>query len=374
MAFGCVIALCAGSARAEDAPLDANPPATAAEPAPGANGSATGEENSAPVKPDSPAEAEALPEEEAVPEEEVPTPADAGKLPPHGTVDVVHGVLSREVLTTAEWLDSFFDDPRYSAEDNRTRVKVGLEYSWDRAEKSDFGVPISVQLRLPRLENKARVVLLGSPDQDLEGQTPPSGSAASRLPGAQENNFTTAVDYYFLATERLNIATRLGVRFREGTAQVYVQPRYRQLVKFDPWSLRFVQDFKWWTKSGWESTTTLDLERPLDKKFFFRSTLQGAWTEQEKDIYYYSLSFNLRQILSARSVVQYELVNGFQTRNDPLDEIRATVRYRRQFWRDWMFYEVAPYASFRRDQDFDFTPGILLRLEMFFGKYEGVGP
>ncbi len=287
---------------------------------------------------------------------------------------MVHDVLSREVLSTAEWLDSFFDDSRYRAEENRTRVKVGLDYNWDRAEKSDFSVPISVQVRLPRLENKARVVLLGSPDRDPEGKAPPPGTAASQLPGAQENNFTTAVDYYFLATKRLNIATRVGVRFREGEPELFVEPRYRQLATFDPWAVRFVQDFKWWTQFGWESTTTLDLERPLDKKFFFRSTLQGAWTEQDKDIYYYSLSFNLRQILSARAVIQYELVNGFQTRNDPLEEIRATVRYRRNFWRDWMFFEVAPYASYRRDQDFDFTPGILLRLEMFFGKYEGVGP
>ena len=35
------------------------------------------------------------------------------------------------VLSAAEWIDSFFDDPRYLAEENRTRarLKIGVGYS-----------------------------------------------------------------------------------------------------------------------------------------------------------------------------------------------------------------------------------------------------
>jgi hypothetical protein len=38
-----------------------------------------------------------------------------------------------------------------------------------------------------------------------------------------------------------------------------------------------------------------------------------------------------------------------------------------------MFYEIAPQASFRRERDFDVAPGILFRMEIILGRFEGVG-
>jgi len=359
LALGATIALGPVGVWAEEPSPDSNvPPPTEATPA-------TSDSESGQKNPEAGSEKVAPPATKAAP--------SAGP-PPHGTFDIWHDAVSEQILTTAEWLDSFFDDPRFRAENNQTRVKVAADYIWERGTTSDFKFPISVQLKLPRLQDKARFVLLGpQQQQDVEGQTPSTGTAASRLPSAQDSNATTALDYFFWATQRLNIATRVGVRFHEGKPVGYVQPRYRQLEKFDLWALRFTQDFKWWTDLGWESTTTFDLERPLSEKFFFRTTLQGAWTEQKRNYYYYSLAFNVRQILTPRRVMQYELVNGFQTDKEALEEIRATIRFREKIWRDWMFFEIAPYASYRRDHDFDFLPGIVVRFELIFGRWEGIG-
>lgn len=292
-----------------------------------------------------------------------------------GTLDRVHGVISASILTTAEWLDSFFDDPRHAAEENRTRVKVSADYFLESGSAPDLSFPVSLRLALPHLQNKARIVVAGSPSSDPEGQsaTTTAGTAASRLPSAQDNKTTTAVDYFFVATDRHNFGTRVGVRRRNGEFESFVQPRYRYLLPLDPWAMRFTQDVRWWTEFGWEESTTLDFERPVGDDLFFRASAQGAWSEQEPG-YFYSLSFVLRQPLSAHQVLQYELINNFQTQPaHQLEETRAVVRYRQKFWRDWTFYEIAPQASFRRDRDFDVAPGILFRLEMILGRYEGLG-
>jgi hypothetical protein len=363
MALAGVLVLGIGSARAET-PLDTEMQAVAAEPALRDEAGNAGEDTSASEESDTATDPGSIPEGEA--------PAPAAAPEPRGTVDVVHGALSTGILATAEWLDSFFDDPRFAAEENRTRVKLGVDYFVERGTAPDFSIPVSARLVLPKLQNKARIVVVGTPDRDLEGQTT-TGTAAGRLPGAQDENLTAALDYFFLTTDRHNFATRVGARFREGEPEVFVQPRYRYLLPLDPWALRFTQEFKWWTEFGWEETTTVDLERPFGENLFFRTTAQGAWTEQVNG-YFYSLSFSLRQPLSPRRVLQYELTNSFQTRpTDQLEEIRAVVRYRQKIWRDWMFYEIAPHASYRRERDFDFTPGILFRFEMIFGRYEGTG-
>lgn len=364
MALACVIALSTGSARAQT-PLGAESPALAEEPPPRKEDAEAGKGASGSDASDTATEPGPLPEGEA--------PAPAETTEERGTVDVVHGAISTGILATAEWLDSFFDDPRFAAEENRTRVKVGVDLFLEHDSGPDLSAPISLRLVLPQLQNKARIVIVGTPESELEGRATTEGTAASRLPGAQDKSVTTAFDYFFWDSDRHNFATRVGVRFREGEPETFVQPRYRYLLPLDPWAFRFTQELRWWTEFGWEETTTVDFERPLGETLFFRTSAQGAWTEQE-DGYFYSLSFVLRQPLSPRRVFQYELVNSFQTHPaNQLQEVLAVVRYRQKLWRDWMFYEIAPQASFRRERDFDVAPGILFRMEIILGRFEGVG-
>lgn len=362
-ALCCFIGLSAPNARAE-APADAGPPATAEEQKPPAEGEQSG---SAPAGPEGEAAAEPGP----ITGDGASVPAETTRR--RGAVDVVHRAISRGVLGAAEWLDSFFDDPRYEIEENKTRVKVGMDYLLEEGSGPDVSVPISVKIALPHFQKKARIVLVGTPDNDLEGETVTAATAVNRLPGAQENNVTTAFDYFFQATDRKNVAVRVGVRFRDGEPEAFVQPRYRLLIPLDPWALRFTQSFRWWTEFGWEETTTVDLERIVGTDLFFRTSAQGAWTQQEHG-YLYSLSFVLRQPLSPRRALQYEWINNYETRpKNQAVEYLAIVRYRQKIWRDWLFYEIAPQARFPRDRDFDFTPGILFRLEMIFGRYGSTG-
>jgi hypothetical protein len=356
--------LSSGSAQAQTPP-EAESPALVEEPPPSSEDAETGKDTPGPEATETETEPGPLPEGEA------PAPAETAEQP--DTVEVVHEAISTGILATAEWLDSFFDDPRHAAEENRTRVKVGSDYFLESGSGPDLSFPISLRLVLPKLQNKARIVLVGTPDNTPEGESTTPGTAASRLPGAQDDRITTAFDYFFHATDRQNFGVRVGVRRRNGEVESFVQPRYRYLLPLDPWALRFTQEFRWWTEFGWEETTTVDLERPLGETLFFRTTAQGAWSEQE-DGYFYSLSFVLRQLLSPRRVLQYEWINSFQTQPaHQLEETRAIVRYRQKFWRDWTFYEIAPQVSFRRDRDFDVAPGILFRFEMILGRYEGVG-
>lgn len=363
IALAYAIALSAGSAQAQTPLAAESPGLVEGMPLPRENAE-TGADTAIPESSDAATESGA-------PAVELLAPTETTVRP--GTLDRVHGAISTGILATAEWLDSFFDDPRFAAEENRTRLKVGADYFLERGSGPDFSAPVSARLRLPHLENKARLVVVGTPQQDVDGRTPIEGTAATRLPGAQDNNVTTALDYFFWQTDRHNLATRVGIRFREGEPETFIQPRYRYLLPLDPWAFRFTQEFRWWTEFGWEETTTVDFERSIGETLFFRTSAQGAWSEQE-DGYFYSLSFVLRQPLSARRVLQYEWINSFQTHPaNQLQEVLAVVRYRQRFWRDWMFYEIAPQASFRRERDFDVAPGILFRLEMIFGWYEGDG-
>jgi hypothetical protein len=87
------------------------------------------------------------------------------------------------------------------------------------------------------------------------------------------------------------------------------------------------------------------------------------------DGFFYYLSFSLRHAFDSTHAVEYQLVNAYQTRPDnELTEVDLRIRYRHSFWRNWLFFEVAPQIRFPRTGNFDVLPGILFRLETFFGK------
>jgi hypothetical protein len=143
---------------------------------------------------------------------------------------------------------------------------------------------------------------------------------------------------------------------------------YRSLTRLDPWDFRFTQEVKYRTDTAWQTNTRFDLERKLPGDLFFRASINGAWYEN-RDGFFPNLVFSLRQAIDESHAVDYEWVNSYQTRPiNELTEIALRVRYRHSFWRRWLFGEVAPQIRFPRDMDFEGIPGILFRLEMFFGK------
>ena len=136
----------------------------------------------------------------------------------------------------------------------------------------------------------------------------------------------------------------------------------------DSWNLRFIESVTYFTDSGWESKTSLDCEKPFSDSFFFRAGFDGKWYEDEYG-YLYAFNNSLYQSLSDHQGLLYQVNAGFETHPcNALSEVVVQVKYRTRFWREWMFFEIAPQLSFSRDEDFDTVPGVFLAIEGLFGK------
>lgn len=285
-----------------------------------------------------------------------------------GLVDALHGGISRGFLTSAVWLDSFFGDERHEEEVNRSQLKV----RFDAFREGSGGVVylrpnFDLRLVLPQLRHKTRLVISGDPNEDVDPSSSPQGSPAAKLAKVPEKSVTTALQVVPLETKRSNLSIRAGVKLHSGKLELFLGPRYRYLVHYGPWDVRFTQEERWTTDIGWQVRSRFDFERPLPHDLFFRTSLEGVWTEEAQG-YPYALSFLLRQPLDGNRALQYEWVNSFHTRpTDVLIEELFVFRYRQRFWRDWLFLEVAPQARFPRDRGFEYTPGILFRIDMVFG-------
>jgi hypothetical protein len=282
-------------------------------------------------------------------------------------LDSIQSDISENILQSAMWLDSFFYDSRYTAEENETRAIVRYESFLEDHAGLTFKTKLKLVLNLPQLKNKANLVI-GDPNDENRSQ-PGQGLLTSTAPLENTNRHTSAaLSYQIKSSERLTISARIGFRYRNGRIVSFLRPYYRRLYRLVGWDLRITQELPYWTDTKWSSSTTIDLERPLGNAFFFRTSLNGTWYEHVAG-YYYGLLFSLSQPLSSVSALNYELGASFQTGpHDLLEAVVVDTRYRRRFWRDWMYFDIAPQVRFPRDRQFKAVPGILFGLEMQFGQ------
>lgn len=77
-------------------------------------------------------------------------------------VDGTYQITSELLLSTADWLDSFFGDDRYIFEENTTHVKLRLSCGYSRFNGFDFSPRVSLQLKLPQLSKKASKLVIGN--------------------------------------------------------------------------------------------------------------------------------------------------------------------------------------------------------------------
>jgi hypothetical protein len=226
-----------------------------------------------------------------------------------------------------------------------------------------------MRLVLPQMQKKTRLVFSSEPTEPVKGAAAPLTPAGEQITTAEQKNATAALDYLFRLTERESFIVRTGMQFARGKPVLFIQPRYRSLVPLDSWAFRFTQEEMYRTDSGWQVDSRFDLERQFPDDLFFRASLGGAWYANING-YFYSLVFSLREAFQANKALDYEWINSYQTRPVyELTEIAFRIRYRQSFWREWLFFEVAPQVRFPRVGNYDLIPGILFRVEAFFGKY-----
>jgi hypothetical protein len=309
---------------------------------------------------------------EQLPAEQPPQPPSAPlkpeeQKPKSGFFDMLHGGISNGILGSAAWLDSFFADERAVKEENRTYIRFHYDVFIEEKSGVSYQPAFDLRLALPQLEKKTHLVFSSEP-----ATTPSNALASQSITGAEvgpteERRFTGAVHYFLKSTAEESLILRVGASLKNWSPALFIAPRYRLLIPLKPWDFRFSQEVVYRTDTRWETETQFDLERLLSQEFFFRTNVTGIWKENVHG-YVYSVNFLLRQVLGPTHALQYAWSNSYQTRPvEELTQVALSIGYRHSFLRDWLFYEVSPQLRFPRDRNFDVTPGILFRIEMFFG-------
>lgn len=274
--------------------------------------------------------------------------------------DVYQRKVSENINSAARWVDSFFDDERYTAEDATTKLRFGQSVFSEYGAGLEFKTRVNLSVDVPRTENRLRLFVGRDEDENLS-----PGTLENSADDRNDGGSAAGVQFFARASDRQNLSMVAGIKV--SSADLFAGPRYRYTLRYHDWQARFTQGLRWYTGRGWESRTRLDFERIVWEQLFFRQTFDGRWREEDPG-YQYESRTSLVQPLKRRKAVEYQWVNQFSTHpHQRLDSTTLRIRYRQKFLRKWLFYEMNPQLAMRNDESFKPKAGIVLRIEAVFG-------
>ncbi len=300
-----------------------------------------------------------------------PKSADAVEAQPVeevSSIDTAQEKATEMLLSSASWIDNFFNDKRYVEEENHSRGTLVLSTAYTENEQFEFRPSIDWRIRLPHLTDKLNLVFFATDNPDFEADKTPG--TTNPITQNNKSRVFAGIQYFLRNTEKHNLSTTLGGSWD----YLFAGLRFRHYQDFGPIQGRFVEQLRYYTDDGWENTAYVDIERKVSENWFLRTTAAVYWYERQDGLPH-SLLLHLYEVLANDKAISYEWDNYFDTSPSyKMTDLQLRVRYRQRFYRDWLVLEVAPQVTFPEDHDREANLGIIFRLEADFGYLKGMGP
>ena len=265
---------------------------------------------------------------------------------PESWLDRSHSYLSQRLCEPAAWFDGFFGDPRSFEETPvGTFVRLRNSLQWDETEGWSFGVRVRASVLLPRVSERVRLLI--TRDEDVSGDFRDG-------PAADDSDDRTRLGLRFIASEQARSQLDFDgtVRLTSGGLNPRVRGRYRYVQGLSANTLgRATQSVFWERSDGFGTTSRLDWEWLPDRDRLVRWTGQGTWSEASEGIDWRTSVTGFGQ-LSPRTAFRTEVgAFGYTRPQFDVEEYFVAFRYRRQFLRNWLFFEVQPEHAWPLDED-----------------------
>jgi hypothetical protein len=267
-------------------------------------------------------------------------------------LDQTHDFVSNNICQPAVWFDNFFGNDKI-LEDVRPGAFVRLRDSvrWSEGNHVHHRTDYNLQWRLPKMKRRFKFFIIGGPETDnvdpLTGQ--PVQSFNQQTAASKQSNIGIRYDFVNWLRSLVSIDTGIRVNI---PLDPFVRIRYQYTIPFaGVYLARFTETAIWRYVEHFSETTQLDLERKLDTFMLLRWSNYTTYTEGAAGVQWTS-GISLLTELSARSAISFDTSTwGVNHPEWTIDNYRVGTRYRRNFYRPWLFFEIEPEVTWPKKVD-----------------------
>lgn len=271
-----------------------------------------------------------------------------------GWMDSAHTFLSVGFCEPSVWFDSFFSDERVDEEERAgTHVRWQNDYILTEGGVWKYVSNVHASFKVPKAKKSLHIVFDGEEEETLQDVVPDN---------KEEAKGDLGLLYALKKSERVNFSVRVKL-----SPSISFRYRYEWPIT-DTFTTRFTQE--WYRQDNADGTISrLDFEKNIYDDFLLRqsnSVLRSEIIQGEE----WNNSLVLYQHLTNKSALSYESSMAWVTVPKTYTTgSRLGVRYRKNFYRKWLFYEIAPAMNWTKPLVTDERTAaweILFRLEINF--------
>ena len=282
---------------------------------------------------------------------------------PVNWIDQSHQSLLTRTQETAQWFDQFFGDRRDKDEDARMKTRITLGWEPNNNCWNDPYVRIRVKVELPQLERRFDLLLSNEEDDDynllpLESNRPAENDNES-------SDFNAALRWIQRFTPREAIDFRIGLR---SGPNIYARGRHRRqhnLTKY--FKLQLTATLFLDSKEGNGGRLLNELDYLVTDKGIIRFSSRGEYTSRSNGLEWRGGLSYTHRLAQQGAVATGFYLSGETDSEDNVDHYSISSRWRNQFWKPYLFYEIEPFVDWSAADDYHSNSGVLLRLVMVIG-------
>ena len=198
-------------------------------------------------------------------------------------VDDTHHLLSEQISSVSDELDSFFGEERMDGDFNKSKIRLNFITTFDDEGKATYKTNISTSLILPRTQKKMNLIVedvkenLTDNDQSDTGGSQKQNKVTDTL---TESTLTAALQYVIFDSKIWTIDTKTGVIIST-PLDPYARLRVRRSFYLEnEWESRFTQLVRWSYIRDWEESTGLVFDKTINKQLLFRINNGISWQKK----------------------------------------------------------------------------------------------
>ncbi len=235
--------------------------------------------------------------------------------------------INSKFCEPALWFDNFFaNDQVFNEGAAGTYIRWRNDFSYDEEDYFKYKMRLTASVELPGMENHLRLTFESDENEDLRDIAPGNGDETTNSLGVQLDFIKNARSKFNVS---INFKPRIRFRYR------YTLPIYETIT------LRLTQEVQR-EKSVHSAKTRFDFEKLFNEAFLLRITTEGEVSE-EYDGTDWLQAFVLYQRINKKTSLSYETsVKGVSKPRWQAIDYRLAIRFRKNFHREWLFYEISP--------------------------------
>ena len=272
-------------------------------------------------------------------------------------LDRSHRYVSNRADDVAQWMDRFFGVRRAELEAANSSLRLQLGYDWDEVDASTEA-RLRGKLYLPRISERVSLVFSDEDETDLDSES------LDQIVRNQEDSNSVSLEYNLTDEPDRRMDIRVGLR---DIYKIKTAFRYRYLQPYGDNNLgRYTEELYFLDGEGFGTLTRLELDHLIDSRRLLRWSNRFRYSEDTHGVDW-GTKLSLRTRAASNSAISYYAFYNGETHPQLITDYGLGFSFRHRFYREWLFYEVEPTYSWRRDtleDDREGVAGIALRLEL----------